>query len=130
MTTIRFYDKIIARLPQGLEANVLRVLLAHVGAENAISLDELTQTVLDTSNPTSDRQVREAIERLRRRGIPVLSESGRAGRWLAANREELARCVAEMQTRAGTLQQTIAALRRASVPFDEQKPQHQLRIWS
>lgn len=67
MTTTRFYDKIIARFPQGLDRN----------------------------NATTERQVREAIERLRRCGILVLSESRRAGHWLAANRAELA----EMQTR-------------------------------
>lgn len=71
MPTTKYFDEVISKLPPGLE-------------RNAISLRDLTKLAFGTYNSTTERQCREAIEILRRDyHIPVLSHSGKAGRWLA-----------------------------------------------
>ncbi len=122
MTTTPFYDDLIASMPQGLERRVFEVLKGHVGEANKIRLDDLCLAVLGAFNATTERQVREAIEVLRRDyHAPVISESGKPGRWLAA-----------MENRHNHLGEVIRSLRQAQVPartpnFDKSTQQ---TLWS
>lgn len=84
-----FYKRIMDTMPEGLERKVFEVLSSHVGEVNKISLEALTAQVLGVVSPTTTRQVRESMETLRRQHVPVLSNSGTAGRWLAADRKEI-----------------------------------------
>ena len=133
MTTTPFYDDLIASMPQGLERRVFEVLKGHVGEANKIRLDDLCLAVLGAFNATTERQVREAIEVLRRDyHAPVISESGKPGRWLAANVDELKICIAEMENRHNHLGEVIRSLRQAQVPartpkFDQATQQS---LWS
>lgn len=118
MTTHPVYDRIIANLNRDTEEKnrvlqaVYHVLNNHVGKDNAISLEDLTQAVfpgetltitIERGKPvrkvseTKMRVVREAIETMRNQpfDIPVCSNSGKAGRYLPATIEELFECSAE-----------------------------------
>lgn len=133
MTTTPFYDDLIAAMPAGLERRVFDVLKEHVGEANKIRLDDLCREVLGAFNATTERQVREAIEVLRRDyHAPVISESGKSGRWLAADVAELQACINEMQNRHNHLGEVIRSLRQAQVParspkFDQPTQQS---LWS
>ena len=118
MPTTEYYQKYIAQLPFGAERKEYQVLCNHVGERNAISLRDLTRLCFGgVFSTTTERQCREAIEVLRRDyGVPVLSHSGKPGRWLAANHEELQQTVSEMETRRRHLDQVIQALRQARIP--------------
>jgi len=111
MPTTEHYRKLISEIPFGVERKVFQTLCLHVGEENAISLRDLA--ILTFGHPTDyrllhgervynfddvERKTRKVIETLRREyRIPVMSNSGKAGRWLAADADELATTVAEME---------------------------------
>ncbi len=82
-------------------------MLSH-GRNNATTCRELSR-LLDIS----PREVRRTIQRERRNGTPILSDS-ECGYWLADSREELLRCVAALQLRAGEIHETARALERAA----------------
>lgn len=131
MSRTATYEEILATMPEGIEYDVLAVLRDHVGSENAITLQALTCQVFGNCTSTTERQTREAIERLRRKGVAVLSESGKSGRWLAKDQAEKDACVAEMEGRSRNLIQVINALRSAPVPVPTRikaLPQ-QTRLW-
>jgi len=133
MSRTTTYEEILATMPEGIEATILAILRNHVGSENAITLQALTAQALGDCNTTTERQTREAIEHLRRKGVAVLSESGKSGRWLAKDQAEKDACVAEMMGRSRNLMKTIESLAAAQVPVPAQitetnQPQ-QTRLW-
>ena len=85
MSTTAYYEHLKETMPEGLGKNVFELLMFHIGQENRISLDEISMTL-----DADERQVRDAIETLRSElHVPVCSQSGKAGRWLAKDRAEL-----------------------------------------
>lgn len=132
MSTTQFYDEILADIPDGLERDVLNTLMQHVGETNKITLKALTVEILGDFSSTTERQVREVIERLRRKGVAIISESGKAGRWLAANKSELDACVSEMEARHRNLGEVIRSLRLAQIPARQMKSStaaRQITFW-
>ncbi len=133
MSTTPFYDELLDNMPEGLVHEIFEVLTNHVGEQNKITLHDLTVAILGKFNTTTERQMREAIEMLRRdHRVPVLSESGKSGRWLAASKSELEACVAEMEARHRHLGDVIRSMRQASIPaIAPEKPKHtsQLSLW-
>ncbi len=136
MSITSFYQNILDTMEEGLEYRVFDCLASggHIGEENKITLEALAVRVLGKYTTTTERQIREAIETLRRdHRVPVLSESGKAGRWLAATKDELDACVAEMEARHRNLGDVIRSLRQAHIPAQAPKePQRavQNRLWS
>lgn len=118
MPTTKYYEEVISKIPLGAERKIYNTLCNHVGERNAISLRDLTKLAFGgLYNSTTERQCREAIEVLRRDyHIPVLSHSGKAGRWLAANAAELQETVSEMEDRARNTMIVAQALRQARIP--------------
>ncbi len=73
------------------------------GKANAISCRELEQI---TGLP--QRQITRKICAERRQGSPILSDA--SGFWIAANEDELIRCVQALHARAGEIHRTARAL--------------------
>ncbi|GAP11773.1 hypothetical protein BECAL_02966 [Bellilinea caldifistulae] len=73
------YDEIIEKMPPGLERAILRVLESRRGRRNAIGRNELTAMVRRLGQPASERQVREMIKQLRRKGYLICSAPGEDG---------------------------------------------------
>lgn len=118
MPTTSFYDTILATMPAGLERQVFSAMRTHVGKENAITLEDLTQTVMGKVTETTKRQIREAIEVLRgdEYRIAVLANSGMAGRYLPASYAERDEVVDELVARRNSLDDIIRGLRQAKLP--------------
>lgn len=130
MPTTEHYRKLISEIPFGVERKVFQTLCLHVGEENAISLRDLA--VLAFGHPTKyhlmngervydfgdiERQTRKVIEILRREyHIPVMANSGKAGRWLAADADELEKTITEMVNRAHNMLEVANQLRQARIP--------------
>jgi len=130
MTTPPYRDHILATMPDGLEKDVYCIVRDYVGKDNAITLESLTMTqfgseamiiVIEKGKPTRKvsetklRQVREAIETLREvRGVPVCSNSGKAGRYLPKDRAELDEFIAEHRSRAKRETEAADKLERAA----------------
>lgn len=130
MPTTSYYQLNIKNIPLGAERKVYEHLCNHVGERNAISLRDLA--VLTFGHPTEyrllhgervynfddiERKTRKVIEILRREyHIPVMANSGKAGRWLAADAEELDKTITEMINRAHNMLEVANQLRQARIP--------------
>lgn len=61
-------------------------------------------------NDTKDRKIRKAIESLRNRGVPILSNSGKAGYKLDTDPENIECMIRELKSRIIQLQQRVDAI--------------------
>lgn len=118
MPTTPYHQQYIAVLPYGAERKVYQALCNHVGERNAISLRDLTKLAFGGAyTTTTERQCREAIRILRvEHHIPVMSHSGKPGRWLAADADEIAVSATELENRAYADLEAAKALRQAHIP--------------
>lgn len=130
MPSTEHYRTLISEIPCGTERKVYQVLCNHVGENHAISLRDLA--VLTFGHPTEyrlingekvynfddvERKTRKVIETLRREyRIPVMANSGKAGRWLAADPDELEKTITEMVNRAHNILAVAQELRQAHIP--------------
>jgi hypothetical protein len=126
------YACILEGLPEDLGRKVFTILSGHVGQDRAITREALATQALGEFTATTDRQVREVIEELRRKRVPVLSSSGRAGYWLAKDRADVDGCIADLYARYHSIEETIRQLRQARVPAEmaEGERARQERLWA
>ena len=112
------YAAIQESAPEGIDQRVLEILKQHRGMDNRISRRELVLHVYgvdlpagtNLANNRQDRNIREAIERLRT-NHPILSSSGNGGYWYAANQEELDGWIREQESRVREMAIRIGVLR-------------------
>ena len=116
MNPTDFYHTIVLTTPDDLPIRVFRVMQKHVGWDNVITLDELARQTLGKATETTTRQVRDAIEVLRKNRIPILSQSGKSGRCLASNVQQVQQTIAENEARINNLRAVNDGLRKAHVP--------------
>lgn len=105
------YDRNPA-LPAELLAAVRAILTMHVGRSQAIPRPELLRQVMLRCH-TTDRQLRQVINTLRKSGALILSTGGdTGGYWLAASAQEAEDFIqAEFISRANDLHQQANAMR-------------------
>lgn len=85
-------------------------LYLKVGRENAV-----TRQFLRSVTGMSDRDVRQDIEIMRQKGIPIMSSSRTAGYWLAESIDEVESLQKELLHRADELYKTAEALRSVAI---------------
>lgn len=111
MTT---YEHIKASVPNNLHLNIKAVLVYHVGAENAVSKEELSDKLFGVHSSTTDRQIRDAIaEMVIEDDEPIVTNTGRGGYYYAGTPEEIDANIADLQDRINQLERRIESLRRA-----------------
>lgn len=111
MTT---YENIKASIPNNLHLNIKAVLVYHVGAENAVSKEELSDKLFGTHSSTTDRQIRDAIaEMVTEDDEPIVTNTGRGGYYYAGTPEEIDENIADLQDRIIQLGKRVESLRRA-----------------
>ena len=104
-------------LPAELLGAVQHVLTFHVGRRNAIPRFELVREVNRiTSREYSERQVRAAVNALRKQGHLILSAGGAdGGYWMAKSRKEVEEfLVREVRSRYRDLVEMEKAIRAAA----------------
>ncbi len=104
------------QVDEALLAAVQRVLSLRVGREAAISRGELVRAVMRRlARRVSERQVRAAVNLLRKRGVLICSTGGPGGGyWMAANRQEVEDFLTrEVHPRAMDLLEVEQAMREA-----------------
>ena len=117
MSTTPQYDALLSQVTDEFCHKVFAILINHVGEANRIHLDDLTVKTTGKLNPNERRKVRDAIELLRTDyGVCVLSESGIAGRWLAANEGEKEAFLKDTQSRIESMRKVYVAVLRSQVP--------------
>ena len=108
------YERLLAELDAGelskLERKVLDALLK---VPNGITRRGLAQAIYgveaqrNLSNDPHDRKIRKAIESLRKRMIPIVSSSGKAGYRLDTSPEAIQNMIAELRSRIAHLEQRL-----------------------
>jgi len=120
MSTTPQYERLIAEMPAGIEADVMTVLAEayrnHPG-EN-VKREALIYAVFDwevdpskLGSSKEDRQIRAAIENLQLAGYPIISSSGKPGYRLAVSEQDADDYIAELESRRSHLASKIFALR-------------------
>lgn len=111
------YEKLLVELNAGeLPVIECQILDALYQAPNGLTRRELVRIVFgqeaqtNLGNDTKDRKIRKAIESLRNRGIPIISNSGKAGYKLDTNPENIECMVRELKSRIMHLQQRLDAI--------------------
>ena len=123
-----YYKRLIASITEDDVRRVAEVMVNHIGEENRITLQNLVALT-----KLNERTVRVILNTLViEYGIPIGAQSGRAGRWICANKRELDTVIAELISRATALHERANALRRVQLPssdalqeylFEPPKPQ-------
>ena len=124
-----YYKRLIASITEDDVRRVAEVMAEHIGEENRITLQNLVALT-----KLNERTVRVILNTLVVEfGIPIGAFSGRAGRWICANKRELDAVIAELTSRANKMNKRANALRRAVLPktaepqqtalFEQPKPE-------
>ena len=109
-----YYKRLIASITEDDVRRVAEIMARHIGEENRVSIQSLVaQTKLN------ERTVRVILNTLVvEYGIPIGAQSGRAGRWICANKRELDTVIADLESRATETKNRINALRVATIPSE------------
>lgn len=107
---------IVASLPMGADRCILRVLSFHVGRSRAVVKGELLQRVRDHGFDLGEREIRAAINQLRKDGHLICSVGGTGGGYyMAGTALELEEFLErELHSRAMDLLEQEKALRGAA----------------
>ena len=121
MTTTLEYEKIKSELNAGELPRIANKILELLSqAPSGLSRRELVRKVFGgkpithLGNDTRDRKIRKGIKSLRDRGIPIVSNSGRAGYRLETDPERIAEMLDEMRSRIAHLEREVQAIQRFS----------------
>lgn len=138
MSTTPYYDRILESIDDQLVKDVYCTIRDYIGKDHTITLEALTLVVYGEEakirigtgysiNPSKSRAIREAIETLREiHGVPVCSNSGKAGRYLPASRAELDEFIAEHESRAKKEFDAAEKLKKAAKTWDFTKPKEHI----
>ena len=112
-----------------IEAEVRYILTLHKGKDNPVSRWQLVERVFGreaaserSNNNPFDRQIRAAIEKYRDIDL-IVSTSGSAGYWLAADMEDIHTIAQEYENRARQMEEKARNLRKRGLErFGGQMP--------
>lgn len=104
-----------------LETEVLFWLKRHRGRQNPIGRWELVAKIFgagaaldESDNNPADRQIRETVERLRKRGVLICDMGDGTGRFLAETLEEYQAFRAKYGSRAFAIMDTLREMDKAA----------------
>jgi hypothetical protein len=132
MPTTPMYDILLAELANELteiERKIFNALKANPQGLTrpqlvAIVFHEMTRNVIVNTN-TRDRKVRKAIESLRGRLVPIVSNSGQAGYRLDTSEDARQKMLADLRSRRARLDEQIGRVEKFySIPDVYQPAEH------
>lgn len=130
MNPTEFYRQVVASIDDDDVHTVAGILAGHVGEENLITIGDLARQAFGEFTVSSERKTREILETLTtKHHLPVCSNSGRPGRWLAKDDEEREAAARELEARGQHVLDRARALRLAIVPPKEFTRQRQPSLW-
>ena len=123
MTTHPVYDRILSEITDDTVKDVYCVIRDSHGKAHAISKEAISLVIWQKYTQTTDRTVRECVEILHETyGVPVCSNSGKAGYYMPANRAELDEYLAEMRSRRNKIDTTLRKLETSARTWDFTRP--------
>jgi hypothetical protein len=129
MNPSEFYRSIVASIDEQDLKKVAEFMLAHIGEEHTVDLSIITKEIFAEFNASTERKVRVILETLViKYHLPIGAYSGKPGRWICKNREEVQRVEADLERRVSSTNDRIRALRSAHLPaqmpqFDQPRQQ-------
>lgn len=112
-----YYRSIVASIEERDLKKVAEFMLTHVGETHAVDLSSIAVAVFEEFNPSTERKVRLILEDLTTNyHLPIGAYSGKAGRWLCQDQDEIQRVVADLERRVSSTNDRIRALRMANLP--------------
>jgi hypothetical protein len=110
------YEDIKARAPENIHLDIKAILAFHVGADNAITKEQLSMRMFGKYTSSTDRQIRDAVADLVIYfDEPIVTNTVTGGFYFAGTADEIDQNIADNQARVGQLQKRIEGLRRARV---------------
>lgn len=104
-----------------IEAEVRSILSFHKGKDNPVSRWELVERIFGReaaanrgNNNPFDRQIRQAIEKFRDIDL-IVSSSGSAGYWVAADMDDIHTIAQEYENRARQMEEKARNLRKRGI---------------
>lgn len=112
-----FYRSIVSTIEERDIKKVAEFMLSHIGENQAVDLSTIAEEVFGEFNPSVERKLRLILEDLTTHyNMPIGAYSGKAGRWLCQDHEEIQRVVADLERRVSSTNDRIRALRMANLP--------------
>ena len=128
-----FYEQLVSQIDDGDVRMVAQVMLSHVGEKNLITLEDLARHAFGKYNESTERKTRLVLAKLvTDHHMPIGAYSGKAGRWLCADEEELGRVIMDLTARHNETGNRIHSLRLSKVPPKEPKFEKAVQnsLWS
>ena len=114
--TNTIYEDIKARTPENIHLDIKAILAFHVGADNAITKEQLSLRMFGKYTSSTDRQIRDAVADLVIYfDEPIVTNTTSGGFYFAGTADEIDQNIADNQARVDQLQKRIEELRRARV---------------
>jgi hypothetical protein len=126
------YQEMIAGIDDQECRQVADVMRSYIGEENGARIEEIAVAAYGDDSESHKRRLREVIERLvEEYAYPICAISGKAGRWLAATKDEAEAAARELERRSDRLRERARKLRMARLPGRMPEPAAKnLRLWS
>ena len=108
MTTTPYYDKILSEITDQTVRDVYCILRDYVGEDHRITKEAACLVIWGKYNQSTDRTIRECVETLHAvYGVPICTDSGKAGYYMAGNERELLNWAKEHNSRANKEKQAV-----------------------
>jgi hypothetical protein len=127
MATHPIFDLLLEGVNDELERKVLSALIKYAGKRLSrpnlvLEVQGIYVKQVNIYSSQEDRRNREAIERLQRKGYPIIASSGQTGYMLGGNEAELDEYVRELASRKMNLEEKIKFLNGSKkwIPFIRQ----------
>jgi hypothetical protein len=114
--TSKVYESIKARAPEDIHLNIKAILVFHVGADNAISKEDLSRRMFKKYTSSTDRQIRDAVaELVIYFDEPIVTNTVTGGFYYAGTPDEIDQNIADLLSRSDQFKLRVEGLRRARV---------------
>jgi len=102
--TSKIYEEIKARTPETIHLDIKNVLQWHIGADNSISKEEISNKIFGKYTDSTDRQIRDAVaELVIYFDEHIVTNTTTGGYYYASNEDEINQNIADIQSRIDQL---------------------------
>ncbi len=112
--TNKIYESIKERTPETIHLDIKNILIWHVGADNAVTKEEISNQIFGKYTDTTDRQIRDAVaELVIFWDKHIVTNTNTGGYYYASSADEIDQNIADIQSRIDQLASRRDGLQRA-----------------
>lgn len=127
---IEYYFKFCKEVDDELQDALVMYMIRNgfIGDQHRVTRKQLSIALLGEHTPRTDRMIRKAKEELLKKGMLILSSSGRSGYYLPAFQDEVDDYIRENQNRIQALQENTRMAKRVKLPYRQPDHVRQMRF--